>query len=543
MRDSIFVHMMEQNNHDHRDMVDWVVDSEPFLRRFCATLPEDRLLGRGGMSLERILMRERKHPPFKTNAGATCSFSNSLLILSRYASSLHHEIGVYSDVVYQLDDDMRTGFKYKAKLPNDSGFDGSWGLPMPNKSLGKRSAAWQTCYELRRMRLLDENLDSVHQRIRPENANARLAVSGQKDEYDMKIKPDFWLSHCGSTPKILYATRISLSPARELKRAHSELVLLTRSPLPALPNFPVYLEGDVKTDVSFASIEVPIEVDALMLDKLTLFSLTLFKDLFNKQYERDVSKMGYWLAPGMSEQQPSSTRDMDSVIDLGLLQKVHDREGLRISWKDSKSPEEWSGRFLVDLWHGGCRYLSGGRVPAATKDSLRPQNVAHVATRSKQSKTVAEYTFHLFGQTRESRLKSFDPTQPVFEADMVQLKRNCLAKATDADKAWVSCAHIVPEPLGISLLDLGVVSTGLVFPAIMSRMDSYLIALEAIEKLDLKVPADLALEAFTKDSDNTEEHKEQQIQFQRGMGKNYERLEFIGDSLLKMTTSIMVFIR
>lgn len=52
---------------------------------------------------------------------------------------------------------------------------------------------------------------------------------------------------------------------------------------------------------------------------------------------------------------------------------------------------------------------------------------------------------------------------------------------------------------------------------------------------------DLALEAFTKDSDNTEEHRAQQIQFQRGMGKNYERLEFLGDCFLKMATSISLF--
>ncbi len=77
----------------------------------------------------------------------------------------------------------------------------------------------------------------------------------------------------------------------------------------------------------------------------------------------------------------------------------------------------------------------------------------------------------------------------------------------------------------------------------MSRLDSYLITTEACQKFDLHIVPELALEAMTKDSDNTEEHREQQIHFQRGMGKNYERLEFLGDSFLKMTTTIMVFIR
>ena len=79
------------------------------------------------------------------------------------------------------------------------------------------------------------------------------------------------------------------------------------------------------------------------------------------------------------------------------------------------------------------------------------------------------------------------------------------------------------------------------FPAIVSRIESYLISLEVCDLLGIKVQPILALEAITKDSDNTEEHRAQQIHVQRGMGKNYERLEFIGDCFLKMATSISLF--
>lgn len=82
---------------------------------------------------------------------------------------------------------------------------------------------------------------------------------------------------------------------------------------------------------------------------------------------------------------------------------------------------------------------------------------------------------------------------------------------------------------------------GYLFSAILSRIESYLIALEACDLLGLKIHPALALEAITKDSDNTTEHREQQIHVQRGMGKNYERLEFIGDCFLKMATSISLF--
>lgn len=82
---------------------------------------------------------------------------------------------------------------------------------------------------------------------------------------------------------------------------------------------------------------------------------------------------------------------------------------------------------------------------------------------------------------------------------------------------------------------------GYLFSAILTRIESYLIALEACDLLELKVTPALALEAMTKDSDNTDDHREQQLHVQRGMGKNYERLEFIGDCFLKMATSISLF--
>jgi hypothetical protein len=65
-----------------------------------------------------------------------------------------------------------------------------------------------------------------------------------------------------------------------------------------------------------------------------------------------------------------------------------------------------------------------------------------------------------------------------------------------------------------------------VLPAIIHRFESYLIALDACKVLDLKVSPALALEALTKDSDNSEEHGEDRINFKSGMGPNYERLEF-----------------
>lgn len=79
------------------------------------------------------------------------------------------------------------------------------------------------------------------------------------------------------------------------------------------------------------------------------------------------------------------------------------------------------------------------------------------------------------------------------------------------------------------------------FPAIIHRIDSALITLDVCSLLNLKLTPALALEALTKDSDNTGDHDEEQVNFQAGMGNNYERLEFLGDCFLKMATTISLF--
>ncbi len=84
--------------------------------------------------------------------------------------------------------------------------------------------------------------------------------------------------------------------------------------------------------------------------------------------------------------------------------------------------------------------------------------------------------------------------------------------------------------------------TSYLLPAIVHRFESYLIALEACQHVDLKVSPALALEALTKDSDNSADHGEEKINFRSGMGPNYERLEFLGDCFLKMATSISTFV-
>ena len=540
-KDSVFANMMEQGKHSDAAIVDFVKDAEKYLRGFCERLPEDRLLRNKRMSLERLLLKEKQPKSFVTKAGAKCNFYNSLVILARYASSLQYETGAFTDLSFEEDFNCAEKmFRFKTVLTEFQDFDGTWGGEYPNRLLAKRSAAWETCFMLRSMNMLDQNLDSVHHKKRPENANAHLAIKNKLAEYDMKIKPDYWSAQWGETPETLFAMIIHFSPAIPLFKRHAPLMMLTRSRLPDVPDFPVYLEGDNETMVHFEHADVPLHITEALLEQLTSFTLTIFADVFNKAYKREVDRMSYWLAP-MREQRPvDGLANPGNMLDLELMTRVFSAGGQRPSWTKGDPIEPWLDQFLVDKWSGAQRFFSKQILPGKPIESPIP---AGVKRRLKGSPTILEYSLSFYGKWRAKWLQDCDRDQPVVAAELVQLRRNFLDKMTDPERAFTTQVEVVPEPMQISLLGPSIARTSLVFPAIMSRLDSYLIAIEGFKKLDLDVPADLALEAFTKDSDNTEETKEQQIHSQRGMGKNYERLEFIGDSLLKMTTTIMCYIR
>ena len=88
-----------------------------------------------------------------------------------------------------------------------------------------------------------------------------------------------------------------------------------------------------------------------------------------------------------------------------------------------------------------------------------------------------------------------------------------------------------------------------VFPAIIHRLEDYLIALEACQLFDLNIGPALALEAVTKDSENSDEHGQEKVNFKSGMGSNYERrklripfglFELFTNTILKLNSLVIV---
>ncbi|KIW11905.1 hypothetical protein PV08_09178 [Exophiala spinifera] len=557
MKNSVYAHMMEEGNQKHESTVNYAIEMDEYIRLFCQSLPPDRLLG-SGTRLKRLMAKTFSGKSFQTSSGAIASHTNSLLLLSRYVVSLEKVDARSKEIYEEIIDPEKSMFQYKVILPasNDpraAQVKGALGMPQPNKVLARRSAAFNCCVKLRKAELLDSNLDSVFVKAKPHNLNARLAVDEKKDSYKKKVKPDFWRDSgaCSDNlPTELFVTRVLLGSSSSSVATNS-LLLFTRAPLPIIPSFPVYVDENIEKPIFFDQMQEPIQVNKEQLQALTNFTIFgVLKDVFHKTFVSDPSTMSYWLAP------PTYTAfkpSFEAIVNMDELMVAENTE--RRQWEPATSPEdalrkaaEWCQAFLVDPGSGRLRYFTENVDDTKTIWDKPPEPSIKIGKRFKDS--IIAFSDSTYGRHRKNATalaSNYDPHQPVLKAKVVVSGRNFLQKCSPEQRRFDSCI-VAPQPLQIGRISAATAAFCQLWPSILHRLEAYLIVREAYVKLHLpEVPLDLALESFTMESNAAADADEPT--FEDGSGEarlqkaplNYERLEFIGDSLLKMMTTIAVF--
>ncbi|KAL8726964.1 MAG: hypothetical protein Q9181_005872 [Wetmoreana brouardii] len=515
-----YLHMVEQGNQAHIQAVREVrqgevkvfKDSRDILRRFCESLPADRLLQGNDVDMEDALVKEKLLRTFVDPvSGAKLTYASSLVVLGQFVSTLPGTASAPNFIVTA----EHGLYTCSVVLPSESPVHSATGKPSSRKAIAKRSAAFEACVLLRKGGHLDENLLSTHHKHLPAMRNAHLALSLHKSSsYDMKLKPGIWQESRGSVPESLYMTVLRLEKPENLGRESQPVALLTRTSMPDLPPVLLHLQADKTSRLIFDSLQSSIAVSQDALSRLNAFTLRIYKDIFNKRFEVSEVAMSYWFAPVVkSFKCISGQRSSLGLIDWAVVNYVHDNEAW--TWDVDCSHHELENRYLVDKWDGGRRFWSIKVMP-----DLQPLDpVPDGAAAHRYMNTILDYSVSLFSKSRKRAVWRQD--QPVIYAHRILRRLNWLDEYTEKERNVKTDAYVCPEPLLFSA--------------------SYLIALETCGMLGLSIWPELALEAITKDSDNTEEHRAEQVHFQRGMGKNYERLEFIGDCFLKMATSISIF--
>lgn len=432
------------------------------------------------------------------------------------------------------------GFICEVVMPEHSPLRGCVGLRYPRKALAKRSAAFQMCIDLLKAKFLDSSLLSKYKKFRPEGANAHLAVNEKKTgKYLMRLKPKMWAEGRGTVPSVVYLTVIDMPDG--LSRPHQPIGLITRHPLPQFPSFPLFLDTGEPTFVR-SSPRSSFEVSEQEVLLFTKYTLLLLLHVNAKKFEENPANMSYWVVPIRAS---NSTGESRNAIDWAAIDYAIASEYSQ--WHPEMPNELLENKFIVDPWAGNRRFFSERIEPRLQALSDIPEKTAKFdRPGANKKKNILQYSISLFGKKYDEEWPKWDRNQPVMECTQVMHRQNLLAPPSpkeDDVKTRFTRAYLCPEPMIISALSPDIVTMFLVFPPIIHRIEDYLIALEAPKLININIGAALALEAMTKDSDNSDDHTtDDRINFRPGMGNNYERLEFMGDCFLKAATSISLFV-
>ncbi|KAG9246054.1 ribonuclease III domain-containing protein [Calycina marina] len=466
----------------------------------------------------------------------------SLMVLATFVDSLAQGVDSTACAEYIIAVQNKE-YICEVILPEKSPIRGALGRPHTTKAVAKCSAAFNACVALRQGKYLDQNLRPTFTKQLPAMRNALLAVDSKKREaFDMRTKPNMW--SVDVIPEEVYVTIFSLDKPECLDRPSQPLAILTRKDLPQLPSFPLHFGAGKYSVVQITTLARPFKIDAARLELANAFTLLIFNDVFSKEYESDMAKMPYFIVPVEPGEKPDQNSDPGNVIAWETLIEVMKRQQ---DWGNQRwenkiwknQPDSFfEDKFLVDPYDGSRKLWTVGVDHGKTPLEPVPPGSAPRKGNRRNNDNILEYSCSLWAAARSRR--SFNEVQPVVKAKLIPLRRNLLDEF-DIQKSECDQSYVIIEPLRVSPLPTAIVAMAYTFPAVIHRLESYLIALDGCAVLKLDIKPDLALEAFTKDFEDFEEHGQEQVTFQRGMGRNYERLEFYGDAFLKMATSISLY--
>jgi endoribonuclease Dicer len=533
-KNSKFVDMMEQNNMRQVQLRAAAQDAARRMVDWCARDLADRAIA----SLDDIPPRFDldEHPISDSRTGAKVSLSSSLAVLAHFTDMLPGATTGEKPryVIYP----RRREYVCEVILPDNSPVGKCMGKPGRSKGIARRRAALAMVGILHQREYLNEHFLPIYQREISLMRNAKLALNSKKQShYDMRVKPSAWNDQ--GIPAAVYLTVIDVD--RSLDRPHQPLGLLTRAPLPHFPRFPLFLANGSTPYVVTKSFADPIEVEPEFLRQATKFVWLVLYDLYNKEFEKDATeKMPYWFVPLNDWKNPVFQDDLFFLIDLNTLTRCATQE--ETAWRGDLPNEFFKDKFLIDRYHGGRRYFA-----MEVDEAMRPDDPVPIQAVQdrKRAVSVFDYSNSKFGTTRGDLELEKDPNGHVVKAYKMLHRRNMLAKPKTSEVknfGLENLAWVCPQLLKISMITPRLVTMLLAYPAIIHRLEDYMIALEAADIAGAKLDAGLALAAVTKDSDNSDEHRDEAINQRFGMGDNYERLEFIGDCFLKMATSISVYV-
>ncbi|KAG8427536.1 Dicer-like protein 1 [Metarhizium acridum] len=530
---SVYINMVERDNIHHRRRLMQAARDVHALRRFCSSLPSDRKIDEAEIDDGLLKLRVKSQISFEVpQTGARLTFDSSRGVLAKFVSSVCGGADAHPEYIVTP---TNTGkFTAIVLLPDSCPIKSSSGTPQRSKLLARGSAAFKACIELLNYKYIDGNLRSTLTRLLPRMRNARLALSDKKQsEYGMKAKPELWAKRATSQ---LFVTTLSIEGPGATGRPSRPLCILTHAALPTMEPIRLWTGNDVQSTLALNQVAVPVTLTGEEVAGLAKFTLILFNDVFSKDFDCDSGSMPYFLAPCVPSTAATNLKetgcpwDGRTVIDWDLVNRSE------VACAPTcpallTSPVDFMDRFVIDPYDGSRKFFTSNVNKNYQAFDPVPSGVPPPKSRSyfRAQRNIAQYSNSLSYKFRQSII--WNSEQPVFDAELLPLRRNLLCEPDQGDIHSPRGCFIILEPLAISTLPVDVVVTALALPVTIYSIESAAIAMDACGLIDLAIYPPLALEALTKSEEDVDVQS----------NKNYERLEFLGDAFLKMATTISLF--
>ncbi|KAF9126572.1 Dicer-like protein 1 [Mortierella sp. GBA39] len=595
-KNSRYIMMMEYDNRGEEAALEKIQIGEKSMRDWCHSLDSERLMRKPASIDEdeetELMDMQTPDQSYRVPAtGALLTLDSAIPLLHYYCSSLTGDEFCSLRPEFSVTANGSSGFICDLTLPPNASIRIVQSDRTSTKLMARKSAAFKACEMLHSLKALNDNLLPVVVRevIDDSPVESGPVETIEKNRVYPYTCPEIWKQDQMDTeaPIILHRCAIEMDE-RDVeclggKHRFRLMCILTRQPLPnAIAPIRLYLEGAGRL-VNIKGYPEPVTVTKEQLLLFQKYTLLLFQRMCRKSFECSLETMPYFVVP-------LCKRNASSKLDSTLAETELD-----ISWEDIESGQKVQpdpvpipetedvhalqttllalhkdptrefflkkivtdykmqdlmppGTFQQELaaWDESLTKLrnhakrSAAEASAATSPSpdastgnsspssysasdLSAEGVATPAP-TPAPRTFAAYfkwKFHV----------DCEDSDKILMVDRVRKMRNHLQPAVREEEAKEETGAMV-VPLKACMrgtVKADVLRMAQLVPSILFSLDQTLLVYEARELVGLRqIRLDYLQEAFTTSSSNRD--------------YQYERLELLGDSFLKFSSTIRLYI-
>ncbi|KAI8384572.1 dicer-2 protein [Radiomyces spectabilis] len=322
----------------------------------------------------------------------------------------------------------------------------------------------------------------------------------------------------------LYLSTIEVRLSHEkLNGVHvRRMALFTKKPFPSLPGIELYGHGETFM-AAVHPLDFTFTLDEEKIQLLAQFLLTMCTTVTNKQFTCPLDEFPYFVAPLVFKcHEPLPVLDsVDTCMNVIDWAEMERATAAAFVPFDLSAPNCFEDVILIDYADNQRRYYIKEVCHDMHPHSPPPSDME-----------IRETGFESFAAFYEQSysLKLTQPEQPMVRVSRVRKMMNYLTKLPHQEpkEKKSTATFVIPEFCKTFTMTASVLQAALLFPAIMTRIDSLLLCFEARNRFKIPATDTLMLEAYTAPSAN--------------MSMDYERLETLGDSLLKFIATIRLYI-